>query len=223
MRVCQSLICCLVLILQDRASLVDAQINSYLTSEGEDITVLCFLTFEGNRRLFCKEPCEDENILIDTDKDEDQSGRYSIKCERVNFRLTVLYVTITKLKKSDSGLYRCVIREGLSLESEDKFKIIVNEASETSAPKGTVEFSPTTQTSTVVTTTTAAEKSLNSTASSHQTKDENTKSGVRALSPPPATGGSHHQNANTLRLPAVLLCLSMLWPKILESFVALQL
>uniref|UniRef100_A0A3B3HDX5 Immunoglobulin domain-containing protein n=1 Tax=Oryzias latipes TaxID=8090 RepID=A0A3B3HDX5_ORYLA len=88
-------------------SLVDAETNIYTKREGEDITIRCNLTFSGSRKLLCKETCEEGNILIETYGDEDQRGRYSIKYEYRYIRSSFLDVTITKLTKSDSGLYTC--------------------------------------------------------------------------------------------------------------------
>ncbi|XP_023812745.1 uncharacterized protein LOC105354462 isoform X2 [Oryzias latipes] len=180
MRVCQSLICCLFLTLQDRDSLVDAETNIYTKREGEDITVRCNLTFSGSRKLLCKETCEEGNILIETYRDEAQRGRYSIKYEYRYIRSSILDVTITKLIKSDSGLYRCELQKDLSPDSEDNFKIIITEASVTSAPTRTVELSPTKPISfgMTTTTTTTTTKGLNSTSSSHQTINQDTKSGL---------------------------------------------
>uniref|UniRef100_A0A3P9K9B8 Immunoglobulin domain-containing protein n=1 Tax=Oryzias latipes TaxID=8090 RepID=A0A3P9K9B8_ORYLA len=113
--------------LQDRDSLVDAETNIYTKREGEDITVRCYLTFSGSRKLLCKETCEEGNILIDTYRDEDQRGRYSIKYEHRYIRSSILDVTITKLTKSDSGLYRCELQKDWCPDSEDNFKIIVTE------------------------------------------------------------------------------------------------
>uniref|UniRef100_H2MQA3 Immunoglobulin V-set domain-containing protein n=1 Tax=Oryzias latipes TaxID=8090 RepID=H2MQA3_ORYLA len=108
-------------------SLVDAETNIYTKREGEDITVRCNLTFSGSRKLLCKETCEEGNILIETYRDEAQRGRYSIKYEYRYIRSSILDVTITKLIKSDSGLYRCELQKDLSPDSEDNFKIIITE------------------------------------------------------------------------------------------------
>ncbi|RVE71083.1 hypothetical protein OJAV_G00070950 [Oryzias javanicus] len=175
MRVCQSLICCLFLAsLQDRDSLVDAQTNIFTRSEGEDITVRCKLTFSGNRRLFCKETCEGRNILIDTDEDEYKDGRYSIKYTYHLTSSSILDVTITNLRKSDSGLYRCELREGWSPDSRDIFKIVVKADSVISAPTTQISSVATTTPTTTETTT----KSLDSTLTSHQATNQKTKSGV---------------------------------------------
>uniref|UniRef100_A0A3P9LUL3 Immunoglobulin domain-containing protein n=1 Tax=Oryzias latipes TaxID=8090 RepID=A0A3P9LUL3_ORYLA len=111
----------------DRDSLVDAETNIYTKHEGEDITVRCNLTFTGSRKLLCKETCEEGNILIDTYRDEDQRGRYSIKYEYRYLKSSVVHVTITKLTKSDSGLYTCELQKDWSPISKDNFKIIVTE------------------------------------------------------------------------------------------------
>uniref|UniRef100_A0A3P9K8Q1 Immunoglobulin domain-containing protein n=1 Tax=Oryzias latipes TaxID=8090 RepID=A0A3P9K8Q1_ORYLA len=109
----------------DRDSLVDAETNIYTKREGEDITVRCYLTFSGSRKLLCKETCEEGNILINTTSNEDQRGRYSIKYEYHLIGSSILDVTITKLTKSDSGLYTCELKKMLSPDSEDNFIIIV--------------------------------------------------------------------------------------------------
>uniref|UniRef100_A0A3P9IIP3 Immunoglobulin domain-containing protein n=1 Tax=Oryzias latipes TaxID=8090 RepID=A0A3P9IIP3_ORYLA len=111
--------------LQDRDSLVDAETNIYTKREGEDITVRCNLTFSGRRKLLCKETCEKGNILINTTSNEDQRGRYSIKYEYRYIQSSILDVTITKLTKSDSGLYRCELQKDWIPNSKDNFKIIV--------------------------------------------------------------------------------------------------
>uniref|UniRef100_A0A3P9II57 Ig-like domain-containing protein n=1 Tax=Oryzias latipes TaxID=8090 RepID=A0A3P9II57_ORYLA len=115
-------------------SLVDAETNIYTKREGEDITVGCNLTFTGSRKLLCKEICEG-NILIDTYRDEDQRGRYSIKYEYRYLKSSVLHVTITKLTKSDSGLYTCELQKDWSPISKDNFKIIVTEGQPSWGPR----------------------------------------------------------------------------------------
>ncbi|XP_024149823.1 uncharacterized protein LOC112159780 [Oryzias melastigma] len=177
MRVCPSLICCLFLTaLQNRDSLVDAQTNIYTRREGEDITVRCKLTFSGDRRLFCKETCEGGNILIDTYRSEDQRERYSIKYEYRFIGSSILDVTITKLRKSDSGLYRCELQEDWFPNSEDNFKLLVREASVTSAP--TTQISSVQTTMTITTTIESTTKSLDSTSTSHQTTNQKPRSGI---------------------------------------------
>lgn len=98
--------------------------------EGGTITVGCSFTLSGSRKLFCKEKCEKGNILIETTDDSAQSGRYSIKYIEGFFLIyTVVYVSITKLEKSDSGRYRCSLdrtpSDRLSLNWD--FEIVVTE------------------------------------------------------------------------------------------------
>lgn len=76
--------------------------------EGGNITVACEFSFSGKTKIFCKEPCEQGDILIQTDEVTAESGRYSIKYEHRKFwKYPIMYVSITKLNKSDAGKYRC--------------------------------------------------------------------------------------------------------------------
>uniref|UniRef100_A0A8C7WVX2 Immunoglobulin V-set domain-containing protein n=1 Tax=Oryzias sinensis TaxID=183150 RepID=A0A8C7WVX2_9TELE len=95
-------------------------------------TLLLMQKPTSTQNLLCKEICED-NILIDTYRDEDQRGRYSIKYEYRYLKSSILDVTITKLTKSDSGLYTCELQKDWSPISKDNFKIIVTEGE---APRG---------------------------------------------------------------------------------------
>uniref|UniRef100_A0A3B3WSI4 Immunoglobulin V-set domain-containing protein n=1 Tax=Poecilia mexicana TaxID=48701 RepID=A0A3B3WSI4_9TELE len=86
--------------------------SAWLASKGPNqlnyITVQCEFGYSGTKRFFCKETCEGENILIGTTKDRDENGRFSIRYEGRNiFSSDFLYVSITDLKPSDSGQYRC--------------------------------------------------------------------------------------------------------------------
>uniref|UniRef100_A0A3Q0R5Y8 Immunoglobulin domain-containing protein n=1 Tax=Amphilophus citrinellus TaxID=61819 RepID=A0A3Q0R5Y8_AMPCI len=78
--------------------------------EGGNITVQCSFYVFGKWKLVCKEECQ-ENILIKTTKDAARRGRYFItyKAERFPTHHAFLYVSITQLQKSDSGLYRCYL------------------------------------------------------------------------------------------------------------------
>ncbi|XP_032364051.1 CMRF35-like molecule 9 [Etheostoma spectabile] len=110
MNVGQSLICFFFLTLQDgNIGLINAEIIKRTGTEGGDITVRCFFTFPGHRKIFCKGECKEGDILIETEKDTAQRGRYSIRYKEGLFPLhnTVLYVSIRNLTQSDSGRYRC--------------------------------------------------------------------------------------------------------------------
>ena len=78
--------------------------------------------------FFCKKPCEEGNILIETTEFRAQRGRYSIEFNEGKLgKDHIVYVTITGLKKSDSGWYRCGIERVLFRDSHQDFQIIVQE------------------------------------------------------------------------------------------------
>lgn len=85
---------------------VNAQILVYTGVKGEDVTILCPLTSSGTGKFFCREECKEGHILIETTSQRAQSGRYSIKYDE-GFSRGTLFLTISQLTKSDSGLYRC--------------------------------------------------------------------------------------------------------------------
>ncbi|XP_047438329.1 uncharacterized serine-rich protein C215.13-like isoform X2 [Mugil cephalus] len=179
MKVCYTLICFIFLTLQDgNTGLVNGRIHT--GKEGGNITVGCSFTFSGSRRLFCRNKCEEGNILIDTTEDKAQRDRYSIEYINTGVLSNTLYVSITQLKKSDSGWYRCSLRERTWFkDSSEDFEITVTEASTTSQPTltpGTVSTSaflssastsPTsTSTSTSISSSTLSSSSGSSTSSS---------------------------------------------------------
>ncbi|KAM3617802.1 uncharacterized protein V6R79_011415 [Siganus canaliculatus] len=99
--------------------------------EGEDVTYKCSFFFNGKRRLFCKNTCEGNDVLINTERNFYQRGRYTIRYEEAEsvFSSSSLYVSITKLTTSDSGRYRCsTTGDSLSASLED-FELRVEEAS----------------------------------------------------------------------------------------------
>ncbi|KAF3707085.1 hypothetical protein EXN66_Car000258 [Channa argus] len=125
------LICFFFLSLQDgNTGLTNAQITTRTGTEGGNITVKCSFYFSGSRKLFCKGDCTTGNILIETTSNRAQSGRYSIEYKEGFFPSTptLMYVSITQLNKSDSGLYRCSLDRRLRPDSHDEFKITVTEA-----------------------------------------------------------------------------------------------
>ncbi|XP_034060346.1 uncharacterized protein LOC117538598 isoform X2 [Gymnodraco acuticeps] len=104
MKVSHTLICFFFLFsLQDgNTGLVSDQFSVYSGIEGEDVRVECFIPSNRGKEFFCKEKCEEEDILIETTDTPAQSGRYSI-----DYVDGYSFVTITQLTKSDSGRYRC--------------------------------------------------------------------------------------------------------------------
>ncbi|XP_032364049.1 CMRF35-like molecule 9 [Etheostoma spectabile] len=107
MNVGQSLICFFFLTLQDgNIGLINAEIIQRTGTEGGDITIKCTFSIFGNTKIFCKDECEDGDILIETEKDTDHRGRYSIEYIKISTFSYVLYVSIRNLTQSDSGRYR---------------------------------------------------------------------------------------------------------------------
>ncbi|XP_028264918.1 uncharacterized protein LOC114438063 isoform X7 [Parambassis ranga] len=130
MKLHHALICCFLLAaLQDgNTGRVSAKVHT--GQEGGNITVGCDFTFSGKRRLFCKGRCEEGNILIDTREDTAQRDRYSVQYkENSVLSSDVLYVSITKLQKSDSGQYSCGLGRTVLPDSYHDFEIVVTEAS----------------------------------------------------------------------------------------------
>ncbi|XP_038577621.1 uncharacterized protein LOC119905017 isoform X2 [Micropterus salmoides] len=127
MKVRHTLICFFFLSLQDgNTGLTNDQIPSvYTGTEGGDITVTCSFSSYGSSIFFCKRECKREDILIHTTGVRDQRGRYRIRYERGGN----IFVSITQLTKSDSGLYRC----GLG-GSNIRFEIIVVDDPSASKP-----------------------------------------------------------------------------------------
>ncbi|KAK2850773.1 hypothetical protein Q5P01_007049 [Channa striata] len=117
MKVVHALVCCFLLSLQDgNFNLVDAQ--TFTRIKGGEITVTCRFRYSGTRKLFCKDPCN-ENILIETTHASAQSGRYSISYAKGDS----VSVSITQLTKVDTGQYKCVLDKSSIL-----FGIIVVDA-----------------------------------------------------------------------------------------------
>ncbi|CAI5648653.1 unnamed protein product [Oreochromis niloticus] len=126
--------------LQDgNTGLVKAQTLPRTEKEGGNITVGCNFYLSGSRKLFCKKKCENGNILVETSDDAAQNGRYSIKYENKGVTSSdIMYVSITQLKQSDSGWYRCSLDRTLRPDGKDDFELIVTAASTTSTPNGTL-------------------------------------------------------------------------------------
>ncbi|XP_053280081.1 uncharacterized protein LOC128441965 isoform X1 [Pleuronectes platessa] len=119
MNVCYTLICCFFL--YD----VSAEILTYSANEGGNIRVEYPFYWDYGRRMFCRGRCEAGDVLIETEENEARNGRYSIKYEPGYYKGD-LSVTITQLRKSDSGTYQFGLRRFSSLYRE--FKILVTDA-----------------------------------------------------------------------------------------------
>ncbi|KAI4823570.1 hypothetical protein KUCAC02_012151 [Chaenocephalus aceratus] len=139
-----SLICFFFLTLRDgNSGLINAQHLDRTETEGGNVTVACSFHFRGGRKLFCKGKCEDK-ILVETTRDSEQTGRYSIQYVEGYYpaRYTVLYVNITNLTKSDAGPYQCGLDRYLH-DSYQDFEIRVTDAPTSSKPEVTPRPFPT--------------------------------------------------------------------------------
>ncbi|XP_035038885.2 CMRF35-like molecule 2 isoform X1 [Hippoglossus stenolepis] len=82
---------------------------------GGDVTIQCSHAYASdNIKYFCKDPCEDEDVLIRSS--QISRGRYSIKDEGSTFN-----VTISRLTEGDAGKYWC----GIERAVKDTYKEVV--------------------------------------------------------------------------------------------------
>ncbi|XP_028264916.1 uncharacterized protein LOC114438063 isoform X5 [Parambassis ranga] len=190
MKLHHALICCFLLAaLQDgNTGRVSAKVHT--GQEGGNITVGCDFTFSGKRRLFCKGRCEEGNILIDTREDTAQRDRYSVQYkENSVLSSDVLYVSITKLQKSDSGQYSCGLGRTVLPDSYHDFEIVVTEAPTTSEPSSTLNpfptstFLPSAAATTAAATTTTTQSSGRSSSSPSSSTSETSIISVPAKTP----------------------------------------
>ena len=111
--------------LQDgNTGLAKAQIFLNTGTEGEDIRVKCSFSQSGTKMFFCKNECKQGDLLIETSDDTAQSGRYGMEYEKLRPGANV-WVSISQLTKSDSGLYRCGLGRPLSPDLYADFEIRV--------------------------------------------------------------------------------------------------
>lgn len=109
---------------------------SRAVTKGGSVTRGCLNTVYGNRKFFCKDECKkEEDILVETEENRAQNGRYSIEYREGS--VFGLYVTIRQLKKSDTGWYRCGYGRALSPNSNDTFRIFVVDVPSASTPTTT--------------------------------------------------------------------------------------
>ncbi|XP_044066032.1 uncharacterized protein LOC122882582 isoform X2 [Siniperca chuatsi] len=139
MKVGHTFMCFFFLTLRDgNTGLINAEIPVHTGTEGGNITVECSFFLSGSRKIFCKEECEGKDILVETTGDRAQSGRYSIEYKGAAFSSKHMFVSITKLTKSDSGRYRCSLDRFLIPDSSEEFEIRVTDAPITSKPNWTL-------------------------------------------------------------------------------------
>ncbi|XP_044206473.1 uncharacterized protein LOC122981777 isoform X1 [Thunnus albacares] len=126
----------------DAATLGQNTSFSHAVTVGGSVTKGCLNTVYGSRKFFCKDECKkEEDILVETEENRAQTGRYSIEYREGS--TYGLYVTITQLKKSDTGRYRCGYGRASSPDSSNTFQIFVLDAPTTSKPNRTLRPFPT--------------------------------------------------------------------------------
>ncbi|XP_023286898.1 mucin-5AC-like isoform X3 [Seriola lalandi dorsalis] len=112
-------------------ALVDRNSGFFLTNvEGDKVQFSCRDAVNSRRMFLCRGECKkQEDILIETDKNKDQSGRYTIEYKEGS--AFGQYVTITQVVKSDSGRYRCGYGRALSPDSYHMFLLLVDTSTPT--------------------------------------------------------------------------------------------
>ncbi|XP_067449585.1 uncharacterized protein [Thunnus thynnus] len=126
----------------DAATLGENTRFLFVGTVGTNFTKGCLNTVNGSRKFFCKDECKKEkDILVETEGNRAQNGRYSIEYREGS--VFGLYVTITQLKKSDTGRYRCGYGRSSSPDSSNTFLIFVVDAPTTSKTNRTLRPFPT--------------------------------------------------------------------------------
>ncbi|XP_026223995.1 polymeric immunoglobulin receptor-like [Anabas testudineus] len=101
------LFCFLSALCGGNTGIVSAQIPIYTGAEGGNASLGCGLSPIGSMKFFCREQCQEGNILIKTAAVTGTSGRYSLTFINDTNGRQILVVAFTNMAQSDSGLYRC--------------------------------------------------------------------------------------------------------------------
>ncbi|XP_017288458.1 CD226 antigen-like isoform X1 [Kryptolebias marmoratus] len=134
MSVHQTLLCCFLLSLQVGNSTTDDGVVQFYSKPGEILSVRnAFSRLYGSQKIFCRENCEGENLLISTSQKTAQRGRYGTEYKEDGFQdynqgSPVLSVSILNLTPSDSGLYRCGLGNSSSTTEYRQFRVLVADA-----------------------------------------------------------------------------------------------
>ncbi|KAE8292673.1 hypothetical protein D5F01_LYC07760 [Larimichthys crocea] len=112
----------------------EKEVTTIYERPGGNIVVQCSFTNSGDRKYFCKDGCEEKDVLVETTGVRVQKDRYSIEFLKGSSTGGFLYVGITQLTKSDSGLYRCGLDISLSPDPIRKFNIIVTDPTASKPP-----------------------------------------------------------------------------------------
>ncbi|TDH11119.1 hypothetical protein EPR50_G00082220 [Perca flavescens] len=106
------------------------EVKTFNKTSGDNVVVACNLSDYGEKRLyFCKERCEnkDKDILVETSDLSAQRDRYSIEYVGGSPSGVFVYVSISQLTRSDSGLYRCGLEIPFSPDHYREFRINVTD------------------------------------------------------------------------------------------------
>ncbi|XP_038163776.1 uncharacterized protein LOC119798397 [Cyprinodon tularosa] len=96
---------------------------------GENITAMCGLYMSGTWTFFCRKNCEAGNILIKTKELLAQTKRYKTEqFKEITSGFFSLYVSISELTQSDSGLYRCGLGYSSKSAIYQDFRLFVADA-----------------------------------------------------------------------------------------------
>ncbi|XP_026223267.1 polymeric immunoglobulin receptor-like [Anabas testudineus] len=101
------------------------------TKAGRYVSVVCYFARPGHWRFFCKEQCEGNDVLVETDGYRALSGRYSLRYVKGLDGGGFVHVTITQLTESDSGWYWC----GLNTSTLGFALIVLNDEFTQSPPR----------------------------------------------------------------------------------------
>ncbi|XP_041661547.1 uncharacterized protein LOC121521536 isoform X2 [Cheilinus undulatus] len=106
---------------------VTAKLNIYTGATGGNGSIACSFSKQYDWKFFCKNECEGEDILVKTDGVKAVNGRFRASYQEVSKSGTksTLSVTITNLKKSDSGRYRCGLGGADAPQSNSDFMVRV--------------------------------------------------------------------------------------------------
>ncbi|KAK2898128.1 polymeric immunoglobulin receptor-like isoform X2 [Channa argus] len=122
------LFCSLSALCGENTGLVNAKVQIFTAAEGRSGTMHCHFKETGSTKFFCKEECDEDNVLVKTDGDGANSGRYSITFKDKSPELGILSVTFTNLTQSDSGRYRCGFGKSSVPDTFSDFEIrVLNE------------------------------------------------------------------------------------------------
>lgn len=93
-------------------------------NEGEELTVRCLFNFVGISKVFCKEPCNEDNTLLWLPGTGTIGGPLSFQFteSQTNNKVSV---TFRRLTKADSALYFCGLI-GVYTRSTQQVRIVVN-------------------------------------------------------------------------------------------------